>query len=121
MRYITVPAPIEVKPPPETQGQPEALTFRRYAFTVWLNDDRAIAGPFTRQVRWADVIRKFETTEHPDVIALEDEDYATLKGIVEQPGLRMPPTVSAQLLGFSRAVLEAPATDPRGLAATAPS
>jgi hypothetical protein len=111
MRYITVPDDIAVKPPVEVIAPqpPEVISFRKYAFTVWLDDRRAIDGGFSKQVRWAKVLDIFEAASPGVVLVLEDEDWGTLKGIVDKPERGFSSAmVAVQLLAFPRAVLEAP-------------
>ena len=124
MRYIQVHEPIVLRPNAEQlaldpTAKPESISFRKYAFGVWLNDDRAIAGGFIKQVRWAKVIDAFEVCETGKPLPLEDEDWQTLKAIVESPTMRMPPMVTVQLMAFSRAVLDAPDKLPLVLAEAA--
>ena len=119
MRYITIPEAISVTPPPGTPGEPEALSFKRFATALWLNDDRAIAGGVLDVGRWAKVCAAILDTPEGGVAALEDADHAKLAEIVKVPSVRMPPLTMVALLPFSRAVLDAPEKDPRGLAANA--
>ena len=114
MRYITIPGPIVVSPPPGMQGEPESLSFKKAATILWLNDDRAISGGFDRVVRWSRVVTAILDTPEGSVVALEDADHAQLAEIVKVPSVRMPPLTMVALLPFSRAVLDAPEKDPRG-------
>jgi hypothetical protein len=113
MRYLTIPATITVTAPPELgPAPPEALPFIKFALLCWLDDPRAIEGAFSRQVRWSKVIDAFRAAQPGSVLALEDEDYATLRPIVESPQRRLPPTIATQVLAYSRAVLDAADTAP---------
>ncbi len=113
MRYFQVPANIEVRAPKADLARAgETITFFKYALGCWLDDTRAIAGGFSKQVRWAAVIEKFSHAEVGDWIELEDEDYATLRTIVEQPTTGWPPSVMVQLIPFSRVVLNAVGVKP---------
>jgi len=121
MRHFQVPQTITIHAPPDIEPlQPclkcgfqmplpreEKLTFRKFATICWLNDRRAVAGGFTKQVRWASVIQAFTEALPGAWISLEDEDYATLKAIVEAPEQFLPPLQAAQCLPFSQAVLGA--------------
>jgi hypothetical protein len=116
MKYITIPNDITVIPPADIaesiaraggSAAPDTVSFRRYAFSCWLNDQRAIDGGFTKQCRWAKVIDAFQAVTAGSVLPLEDEDYTTLRTIVDKPTMWLPPTTTVQLLAFSRAVLDA--------------
>ena len=119
MRYLTIPGPIVVSPPPGMQGGPESLSFKRFATAIWLNDDRAIAGGVLDVGRWAKVCAAILDTPEGGVAALEDADHAKLAEIVKVPSVRMPPLTMVALLPFARAVLDAPEKDPRGAAVVA--
>jgi hypothetical protein len=133
MRYIQAPDDITVFPPKHIQEQIRdsggevkgaRQTFRAYAFDVWLDDNRAIEGGFSKQVRWSKVIDSFQENAVPGRwISMEDEDWNMLKGIVEKPSRALPPHITVQLMAFSRAVLEATDAIPSVLtpAASAPS
>jgi hypothetical protein len=120
MRYITIPADIIVTPHREIapDARPEAVSFKKYALNIWLNDERATQGAFTRLVRWSHVIDAFDAVKAGDVLALEDEDYATLRSIAEQPKAFFPPTIAVRLLPFTQAVLDAPETKPSNAASS---
>lgn len=108
MRHITVPSPITVSVPFAEGGPPpETITFQRFATLSWLNDDRAIAGGFAKQVRWAKVVDAFQQSETGATISLEDEDYNTLRTIVDAPSARLAPVIAIQLLAYSQAVIDA--------------
>ena len=109
MKTITVPDDVSVTPPPYMpEAKPEVLSFEKYAHQVWLNDSRAIEGPFTKQCRWARVIEKFANVKSGAKIELEDEDYATLRSIVENPKLGYASAlIAVQLIAFPQAVLDA--------------
>jgi hypothetical protein len=121
MHYIHVPEVIYVRPPPQLapNAEPEPLPFYKFALTVWLNDPRAIEGGFAKQVRWAKVLEKFAEALPGGHIALEDEDYNTLRPIVERPGGTLQPTIAVQLLPYSQAVLDATTEPPAHLASPA--
>lgn len=105
MKTICVPQPITVSAPPElgSSAPPEEISFLKFALLSWLDDPRAIADGFAKTVRWAEVLRTFRSAT--DTIELDDEDYATLRRIVESPAGRLPPTIAIQLIPFSEAVL----------------
>jgi hypothetical protein len=112
MRYIRVPEAMLVKPPTDAIGlaadaKPEAMSFRKFAMSIWLDDDRAIDGGFVKQVRWAKVLDAFAAAVPGEYLHLEDEDYTTLLTIVKTPQRRLPPSISVQLLSFSQVVLDA--------------
>lgn len=111
MRYITVPEDIVVVNHLNPSGS-ERLSFSKFAFMIWLDDERAVNGGFIKQVRWADVVKKFEKAAHPCVIVLEDEDYGTLRSIVEKPARFLPGTALIQCIPFSQAVMDAATTEP---------
>ena len=114
MRYIRVPPTITVTPPAlgKDVPAPEVVSFAHFAMVCWLDDDRAIAGGFVKQVRWSRVIESVQAAAPGSTLALEDEDYAALKVIVEAPARRLLPSAMVQLLPFSYAVLEAPDKQP---------
>lgn len=112
MKTITVPADLTVHPPPylidgKQAAEPQILSFQRYAYQIWLDDARAFEGSFAKQVRWAKVVEKFAGIKPGDEIALEDEDYATLRKIVESPKGSFPGSFAVQLIAFPQAVLDA--------------
>ena len=92
---------------------PLRLTFLVFATTVWLDDAQACLDPqgkfsLVKQRRWFDVITQFETTKPGDWITLEDQDYATLRRIVEAPQKGFPSLRTMQAgLPFSDVVLGA--------------
>jgi hypothetical protein len=87
--------PIVVKPwaallEENPEAKPEPLSFRKFSTFIWLDDARAITDDAGKQSvvklrRWLAVVAKFERAKPGDWITLEDEDYATLKKIVEAP------------------------------------
>jgi hypothetical protein len=117
MKYITVPYALTINPTPEVldanpSAKPESMTFDKYARLCWLDDQRAIEGGYVKQVRWAVVVQKLQHAKGGDLVELEDEDYESLKAIVEMPTRWMPPMVMVQLLPFSQAVMDAPNAKP---------
>ena len=90
MRYIRVPFPVALVNPITKEPTGESQSFTDLAFVLWLNDVRAGETPL-RLVRWAKVVDAFRATKPGGVIALEDEDFATLKAIVEKPAQAFPP------------------------------
>lgn len=115
MRFITVPFAITIQPTPEAElagFKAETFTWSKYARMCWLNDNRAIKDGFSKQIRWAAVVQKVNETKPGDLLELEDEDYNTLRSIVERPEMWLPPLASMQLISFSQAVLDAVPTKP---------
>lgn len=121
MKCFQVPADVVVTPWASTlaanpSAKPESLSFVRYALTVWLDDRRAYTQEQTfslvKQKRWLAVIAKFQAAAVGDWIAVDDEDYAVLKTIVERPTSAMPMAHSMAAIPFSDAVLAAVDTIP---------
>ena len=121
MKCFQVPADVVVTPWSSTlavnpNAKPESLSFVRYALTVWLEDRRAYTQEQTfslvKQKRWLAVIAKFQAAAVGDWIAVDDEDYAVLKTIVERPTSAMPMAHSMAAIPFSDAVLAAVDTIP---------
>lgn len=124
MKYIEVPDTIALVNP-ETGESVEGQTFmsfRSYAYRVWLADKRGIDGNADTTApeateRWAKVISAFAKAQAGGVVALEDADYKVLKKIVETPSLIIGNAlIEVQLMPFVQAVLkatnEAPKTIP---------
>jgi hypothetical protein len=124
MFTFVVPPDVILDPPPIIAAAikraggttPETFTFQRIALECWLNDARAIrsgppgqeGGSLVKQQRWSKVIEKFLTIKGPgDSISLEDEDFRSLKMIVESPSAYYSPLIASYLTPFSEAVLAA--------------
>lgn len=113
MKYIVVPPTVALSDP-ETGNPVEGLpkmSFKSYAYRVWLNDSRGIkasdetTAPEATE-RWGKVIRLFGSAAEGEVIPLEDADYKTLRKIVEAPALIVGNAlIEVQLLSFVQAVL----------------
>jgi|SRR5580693_879647 hypothetical protein len=113
------PRKAELELDPAAKG--ERCSFRKFATFIWLDDPRAYTegeGPlakivFSKQVRWAKVCEKFESALPSEWITLDDQDFETLKKIVESPSRQFQtatgPAVHLHLacVPFSEAVLGA--------------
>lgn len=110
MKTIQIPNDIQLINP-ENGEKGETVSFRSYAFRIWLGDRRALeaSGDLTSAEmteRWGRVIQKFKDCEMS--IHLEDWDYKTLERIVKNPSFGMGNAlVEVQLLPFVLAVIEA--------------
>lgn len=97
MKHFQVPASAAELVPPKAvlEKDPAAkvatFSFREFSTFIWLEDPRAYTSEHdgkqsvVKLRRWQKVIDAFEAAEPGDWISLEDEDYATLKTIVEAP------------------------------------
>jgi hypothetical protein len=95
MYYFQVPfEPVVVKPwaallAADPNIKPESLSFQKFSSFIWLDDSRAFTEGDKQSIeklrRWQKVIDKFEAAQPGDWIELEDQDYNTLKRIVESP------------------------------------
>ena len=83
-KSFQVPEAIVIKARFSTE-QPITKSFLEFATFVWLDDPAAYAGGMVAQHRWAAVIAKFEAAKVGDWITLEDQDYVSLKKVVEAP------------------------------------
>jgi hypothetical protein len=117
MRYVQVPHTIQLKNL-ITKEDGERLTFRAYAYQLWLNDPRW-ESPKTNLLRLAKVMPEFEKLPG-EWMELEDQDWAILKDIIVTPGTTagnpnlFVPLVQVQVgPKFDGAVLDAPTKDPR--------
>lgn len=114
-KSFQVPAPIVVKPfdPSDSGSKPETVTFLKFATFIWLDDPNAYTdaqgrSSIVKQRRWLGVIGKFEAAQPGDWITLEDDDYLTLRTIVEAPTRRYANgRITMACLPFSDAVLDA--------------
>ena len=116
MHYLQIPHAIEVTD--RKTGGKQTIPFRDFALTLWLNDSRW-EKPRTNLARLGIIAPEFDKSAG-EWIALEDQDYAILKSIIETPGtgptgepLLYVPLIHLQLTPFEKAVLDAPTTDPR--------
>lgn len=103
----TIKVPADVVMPDGT-----VKTFAEFANVTWLEDSRAIKvganASLLKMRRWLGVVAKFAGAVPGDEIQLEDQDYASLKEIVESPERwYQPVTAALLLLPFSDAVLDA--------------
>jgi len=115
MRYIVIPAPVQfINPRTKVAYTDPPKTFLDCAYDIWFNDVRASeAGPVALR-RWMKMIDAFEAaSEAGSVVALEDEDWKTLKEIVEHPKAAYPPLLAYQLDSFAAAILEATTKAPK--------
>jgi hypothetical protein len=131
MRYIQVPADVTLPLAPEVQrqidveraaGRPvvtpalEVFSVKRFAFTMWLEDPRAMMSgdrfSLAMQRRWGKVIDKFEVASAGDTIMVDDQDWTVLCKIVEAPQAIVTPSAMRHLFVFSDAVIEASETAP---------
>lgn len=96
MKHIQVPFEVVTVKPWATileqlpDAKPEAITFLRWATFMWLDDPRGFtsdtgAQSIIKMRRWQKVIDKFEVAKPGQYISLDDDDYETLKKIVESP------------------------------------
>ena len=120
MMHIQVPYDVEVKPwaailSTMPDAQPQKLSFLTYATATWLDDERAWINDDGKQSvvklrRWGKVIDAFEKTKPGQWISMDDEDYGTLKRIVESPKkvfTQAPTQIALAAIPFVDAVLEA--------------
>lgn len=115
MRYITVPAPIQlVQPRTKEPFKEEPKKFLDYAYEIWLNDTKGNSKGPLKLRRWMKMVDAFDASAEPgSIIALDDEDWSVLKEVVEEPKVAYPPLLACQLDAFAQAVLEASTKDPR--------
>jgi hypothetical protein len=70
-------------------AKPETISFLRWVTFIVLDDPRAFTDGQQQSVvkmrRWAKVIDAFESSKPGEYIPVDDQDYATLKLIVENP------------------------------------
>jgi hypothetical protein len=117
MYRIAVPPDIALAPPDAVRAAlrkqgievpQEPVSFVNYFLNVWGNDPRTVMGGITALKRWGVLIDKvLGLSGGGDTLVLEDQDFATLKPIVEQPKHAYPPLLGIYLEPFSAAVLEA--------------
>jgi hypothetical protein len=112
MRYIQVPAPIQIRNP--VGGMPSndpMITLEAHATLQWLCDSRWYT-PKPRLARLAIVQKAFEGER---CVALEDADYEVLREIVlntDPRNMYQNALVQAQFLPFDDAVLSASSSPP---------
>jgi hypothetical protein len=100
-------------------------SFLEFAMFVWLDDPAAYSdangkSSIVAQKRWQKVIEKFETTKPGDWITLEDQDYVSLKRVVEAPTRKFVDSrITMACIPFSDAVLGAVDKIPETFAAAA--
>lgn len=111
-RYITIPPTITVK----VDGQPDT-SFPFDAFVHSRTGD-AVFGKDLDGVLTAVAIRQHMSQGGPgSVRALSLEQWEKLCESVRHPSAPYNPSVMIQLMPFARAILDAPSTDPRPVAA----
>lgn len=123
MRWITPPPPILLIDPiskrsvTDPQGKPVLpIHFKAFAFQRWLNDLR-FGGSLVKLARFATrIVPAFEECQEGVPFSLEDEDFETLRAVVETSVTTSieSPLIEVQLLPHSKAVLDAPDHDPQG-------
>lgn len=113
MRSFVVPSDITVTLPAGMAVAPAVLallatpfSFARVAADCWLNDQRA-GDTFVKLTRWSKVITAVTAAKAGETFKLDDEDWGTLKTIIETPAMGYPPVIAVRLLPFMNAVLEA--------------
>lgn len=114
-RYIVVPESISLRHPRTREVLADApKSFIDYAYEVWFND-MSISEKGPVQLRlWMKMIDKFDKYSAAGCcVVLSSEEYAMLKAVVQAPKACYAPLVSAQLLPFVDAVLDAAEKDPR--------
>lgn len=126
-KFFQVPQDIEVRPwkAMDVTVTGEKVSFLKYATFSWLDDPRAYTdgqqGSIVKMKRWQKVIEKFEAAKPGDFLELEDQDWTTLKKLVEAPGRFFPTPVVMACMAFSDAVLNAKDEKPALLAESQPS
>ena len=92
-------------------GKPDLMSFRKFAFTFWLNAEEGNTGPVQLE-RWIGVITKFRSIKKPgEKIVLEDEDHKTLLAIATRVHSKVPPFLAIQSKPFFDAVVNAEKAD----------
>lgn len=93
-------------------AKPEPMPFLKFATFIWLDDPRGYSDDLGKQSivkmrRWLAVVARFESSKPGEWITLEDDDYATLKKIVESPTRSFGTPAMMSCLPFSDIVLNA--------------
>lgn len=93
-------------------AKPEPMPFLKFATYIWLDDPRAYTGPDGKQSivrlrRWLAVVAIFEGCKQGAWLTLEDDDYQTLKSIVESPTRSFGTPAMMSCLPFSDVILNA--------------
>lgn len=86
----------------------DTVAFRTFAIGRWANDSK-VADSVAKLLRWIKVVDKLDAANPGALIVLEDEDYKSLKEVVERDRETMlnQPLLISQLAPFFDAVIEA--------------
>jgi hypothetical protein len=123
-KSFQVPEPIIIRARIGTERS-VVQSFFEFATFVWLDDPAAYSdangkSSIVAQQRWQKVIEKFEATKPGDWITLEDQDYVSLKKVVEFPTRKFVDSrITMACIPFSLAVLGAVDKIPEVLMAAA--
>jgi hypothetical protein len=125
MKHFQVPQEVVLVKPwaailaQDPSAKPEPIPFLRWATFMWLDDTRAYMDGQTQSVmrlrRWQKVIDKFEIAAPGEWVSLDDQDYATLRMIVEAPARVFQQNntmIALACLPYTDAVLDAKDTLP---------
>lgn len=90
---------------------PDTFTFSRYALECWANDAAAVRGSFVKLQRWIAVVDKLAAANAHEKFRLEDQDWTTLKTVIEGGQVHYPPLIAIHLVAYPLAVLHAEKVD----------
>jgi hypothetical protein len=110
MRYAKIPEPFQLRDI-ITKVPGEKLSFQQYAVNLWLNDERW-THPKSHLARLVRVLPEFEKPPG-DWMAFEDQDWAIIKSIIDDPKVLLVPLVQVQVGPvFEDVILSARTDDP---------
>lgn len=113
MRYIQIPAPIEIvgRDAEGNDTEPVELSFDRWLINNPLLDPEW--GKDTRSLFMAHDIKHKVKRLDGDVLELSDAEWSKLKAVVEKPTNGLNTFLALQIVDFMRAVIDATDKEPR--------
>ena len=108
MRYITVPAPIEIFNLSTGESTGRKISFHDFTQGTLLIDKRF--GKSMKELQAALRIGRATREHDTGVIALETTDWEVLRDTAKEPSSEYLPGIAVQLLAFIEAIVDAPDT-----------